>query len=74
MASLAGEMLTIHDLTAAHEKAIGRQTCNRAIDDLLARHDWRKPMPSRFYPERRIGQFKKIAFQMPCGKPGVAAG
>lgn len=55
MASLAGEMLTVHDLTAAHEKAIGRrQTCNRAIDDLLARHDWRKPMPRGFYPKRGI--------------------
>jgi hypothetical protein len=52
MASLAGEMLTIHDLTAAHER--GRQTCNRANYALLARHDWRKPMPSRFYPERDI--------------------
>jgi hypothetical protein len=29
----------------------GAKPATRAIDDLLARHDWRKPMSSRFYPE-----------------------
>lgn len=32
----AGEMLNIHDLKMAHEKAIGRETSNSTIYNLLA--------------------------------------
>ncbi|MGI8567704.1 MAG: winged helix-turn-helix domain-containing protein [Methylocella sp.] len=48
-------MSNIHDLKAAHdEKAIGRETGNRTIYHLLARHGWRKPMPRPFHPKRDI--------------------
>ena len=33
-----GEMLNIHDLKAAYEKAIGHETSNSTIYNLLARH------------------------------------
>src|SRR5207249_381771 len=45
----AGEMLNIHDLKAAYEKAIGHQTSNSTIYNLLARHGWRKLMPRLFH-------------------------
>ena len=63
----AGEMLNIHDLKAAYEKAIGHQTSNSTIYNLLARHGWRKLMPRPFHPKRDIAAqnaFKKMAFQM----------
>ena len=41
----AGEMLNIHDLKAAYEKAIGHETSKSTIYNLLARHGWRKLMP-----------------------------
>jgi transposase len=41
----AGEMLNIHDLKAAYEKAIGHPTSNSTVYNLLDRHDWRKLMP-----------------------------
>lgn len=62
----AGEMLNIHDLKAAYEKAIGHQTSNSTIYNLLARHGWRKLMPRPFHPNRDItaqNAFKKTAFQ-----------
>ena len=68
----AGEMLNIHDLKAAYEKAIGHQTSNSTIYNLLSRHGWRKLMPRPFHPKRDIAAqdaFKKTAFQMPLGKP-----
>ena len=34
----AGEMLNIHELKAAYEKAIGHETSNSTIYNLLARH------------------------------------
>ena len=63
----AGEMLNIHDLKAAYEKAIGHETSNSTIYNLLARHGWRKLMPRPFHPRRDIAAqnaFKKTAFQM----------
>ena len=64
----AGEMLNIHDLKAAYEKAIGHETSNSTVYNLLARHGWRKLMPRPFHPKRDIAAqnaFKKPAFQMP---------
>jgi transposase len=63
----AGEMLNIHDLKAAYEKAIGHETSNSTVYNLLARHGWRKLMPRPFHPRRDIAAqntFKKTAFQM----------
>jgi transposase len=63
----AGEMLNIHDLKAAYEKAIGHETNKSTIYNLLARHGWRKLMPRPFHPRRDIAAqnaFKKMAFQM----------
>jgi hypothetical protein len=34
----AGEMLNIHDLKAAYEKAIGHETSSSTVYNLLARH------------------------------------
>ena len=62
----AGEMLNIHDLKAAYEKAIGHETSNSTIYNLLARHGWRKLMPRPFHPKRNIAAqnaFKKTVFQ-----------
>jgi transposase len=50
----AGEMLNIHDLKAAYEKAIGHPTSNSTVYNLLDRHDWRKLMPRPFHPDRDI--------------------
>jgi transposase len=63
----AGEMLNIHDLKAAYEKAIGHETSKSTIYNLLARHGWRKLMPRPFHPRRDIAAqdaFKKMAFHM----------
>ena len=63
----AGEMLNVHDIKAAYEKAIGHETSNSTIYNLLARHGWRKLMPRPFHPRRDIAAqnaFKKTAFQM----------
>jgi transposase len=63
----AGEMLNIHDLKAAYEKAIGHQTSNSTVYNLLARHGWRKLMPRPFHPKRDLAAqnaFKKTAFLM----------
>ena len=63
----AGEMLNIHDLKAAYEKAIGHETSQSTIYNLLARHGWRKLMPRPFHPRRDIAAqnaFQKMAFQM----------
>ena len=64
----AGEMLNIHDLKAAYEKAIGHETSKSTIYNLLARHGWRKLMPRPFHPRRDIAAwnaFKITAFQIP---------
>jgi hypothetical protein len=53
-------MLNIHDLKAAYEKAIGHETSNSTVYNLLIRHGWRKLMPrlkitfSRTSTERAI--------------------
>src|SRR5437016_14447131 len=63
----AGEMLNIHELKAAYEKAIGHETSNSTIYNLLARHGWRKLMPRPFHPKGDIAAqnaFKKTAFPM----------
>jgi transposase len=63
----AGEMLNIHDLKAAYEKAIGHATSDSTVYNLLHRHDWRKLMPRPFHPKRDLVAqiaFKKAAFPM----------
>jgi transposase len=63
----AGEMLNIHDLKAAYEKAIGHATSDSTVYNLLHRHDWRKLMPRPFHPRRDLAAqnaFKKPAFLM----------
>jgi transposase len=63
----AGELLNIHDLKAAYEKAIGHSTSNSTIYNVLARHDWRKLMPRPFHPDRDLEaqkDFKKKAFDL----------
>src|SRR6201984_93320 len=69
----AGEMLNIHDLKAAYEKAIGHATSDSTVYNLLHRHGWRKLMPRPFHPKRDIAAqnaFKKTGFPMLSGKPG----
>jgi len=63
----AGEMLNIHDLKAAYEQAIGHQTSNSTVYNLLARHGWRKLMPRPFHPKRNLAAqdaFKKVVSQV----------
>jgi transposase len=64
----AGEMLNIHDLKRAYEQAIGHQTSNSTVYDLLGRHRWRKLMPRPFHPKQDVEAqkaFKKTAFHAP---------
>jgi transposase len=61
----AGEMLNIHDLKAAYEKAIGHETSDSTVYNLLHRHGWRKLMPRPFHPKRDVAAqdaFKKNGF------------
>jgi len=61
----AGELLNIHDLKAAYEQAIGHETSNSTVYNLLARHGWRKLMPRPFHPKRDLAaqhDFKKNRF------------
>ena len=63
----AGEMLNIHDLKAAYEKAIRLPTSDSTVYNLLHRHGWRKLMPRPFHPKRDLAAqnaFKKTAFLM----------
>ena len=63
----AGELLNIHDLKSAYEKAIGHPTSNSTIYNLLVRHDWRKLMPRPFHPDRDLAAqkaFKKKGFEL----------
>src|SRR5262249_55205003 len=58
----AREMLSIHDLKAAYEKAIGHATGDSTVYNLLHRHGWRKLMPRPFHPKRDLAAqnaFKK---------------
>ena len=62
----AGEMLNIHDLKAAYERAIGHSTSDSTVYNLLTRHGWRKLMPRPFHPKRNLAAqdaFKKTALQ-----------
>jgi transposase len=61
----AGEMLNIHDLKLAYERAIGHKTSSSTVYDLLGRHGWRKLMPRPFHPRQDMAaqnDFKKTAF------------
>src|ERR1700686_2321739 len=61
----AGELLNIHDLKTAYEKAIGHPTSDSTVYNLLHRHGWRKLMPRPFHPKRNLGaeiDFKKKGF------------
>jgi transposase len=61
----AGEMLNIHDLKRAYERAIGHKTSNSTVYNVLGRHGWRKLMPRPFHPKRDVdaqNAFKKTAF------------
>jgi transposase len=61
----AGEMLNIHDLKLAYERAIGHKTSSSTVYDLLGRHGWRKLMPRPFHPQQDIAAqnaFKKTVF------------
>lgn len=63
----AGEMLNIHDLKLAYERAIGHKTSSSTVYDLLGRHGWRKLMPRPFHPQQDIAAqnaFKKTSFLM----------
>ena len=48
----SGQDVNIHDIKAAYEKAIGHETSNSTVYNLLDRHDWRKLMPRPFHPQR----------------------
>ena len=61
----AGEMLNIHDLKLAYERAIGHKTSSSTVYDRLGRHGWRKLMPRPFHPRQDMAaqnDFKKTAF------------
>jgi transposase len=63
----AGELLNIHDLKVAYEKAIGHETSKSTVYNLLGRHSWRKLMPRPFHPKRDIAAqnaFKKTISPM----------
>ncbi len=72
----AGEMLNIHDLKTAYEKAIGHETSKSTIYNLMARHGWRKLMPRPFHPRRDIAAqnaFQKNGFPNAVRKAKRAA-
>jgi hypothetical protein len=60
----AGEMLNIHDLKAAYEKAIGHATLDSTVYNLLHRHGWRKLMPRSFIPSATLQRRTLSAFLM----------
>jgi transposase len=69
----AGELLNIHEMKAAYEKAIGHPTSKSTIYNLLARHGWRKLMPRPYHPQRNLAaqkRFKKKTFLLLSGKHG----
>jgi Winged helix-turn helix len=69
-------MLNIHDLKAAHEKAIGHETSNSTVYNVPARHGWRKRMPRPVHPKRDIAArnaFKKNDFPHAVRKATRAA-
>jgi hypothetical protein len=48
-------MLNIDDPKAAYEQAIGHQSSNSTVYNLLARHGWRKLTPRLFIPHATLG-------------------
>src|SRR5215475_14587395 len=70
----AGEMLNIHDLKAAYEKAIGHRTSNSTVYNLLHRHGWRKLMPRPFHPKRDLAAQNAFKKRLSCrGAEGTAS-
>ena len=71
----AGEMLNIHDIKAAYEKAIGHETSNSTVYNLLDRHDWRKLIPRPFHPQRDLAlkTLLKNPFSRCCEESPAAA-
>src|SRR6202162_2647409 len=57
----AGELLNVHDLKAAYEQAIGHETSDSTIYNVLARHGWRKLMPRPFHPKRDLAAQHDLA-------------
>jgi hypothetical protein len=78
----AGAMVNILDLKVAYEAAIGHETSNSTIYNLLARRGWRKLMPRPFHPKHDLAAqraFKKASFPALCGgrsarPPGAVVG
>jgi transposase len=70
----AGEMLNIHDLKAAYEKAIGHATSDSTVYNLLHRHGWRKLMPRPFHPKRDLAAQNAFKKRLSCRGEGSAAG
>ena len=69
----AGELLNIHDLKVAYEKAIGHETSKSTVYNLLARHGWRKLMPRPFHPKRDIAAQNAFKKRLPqCGEESPA--
>ncbi len=69
----AGELLNIHEMQAAYEKAIGHPASKSTMYNLLARHGWRKLMPRPHHPKRDLAaqkRFKKTTFPPRSGTPG----
>ncbi len=69
----AGELLNIHEMQAAYEKALGHPTSKSTIYNLLARHRWRKLMPRPHHPKRDLAaqqRFKKKPFPPRSGTHG----
>jgi len=68
----AGEMLTSTISSGPHEQAIGHQTSNSTVYNLLHRHGWRKLMRARpFHPKRDVEAqkaFKKTGFSPRCSE------
>ena len=53
-ATVAGEMLNIHDLKAAYGEGDRHAASDSTVYSLLHRHGWRKLMPRPFRPKRDI--------------------
>src|SRR5215469_522222 len=76
----AGEMLNIHDLKAAYQKAIGRKTSTSTIYAMIHRHGWRKLAPRPYHPDQSIKQQRRFKnktspppFEAPKEVPKLAA-
>src|SRR5438093_12284162 len=61
----AGEMLNVHDLKTAYEKAIGHATSDSTVYNLLHRQGLRKLMPRPHHPKldlASLNAYKKTAY------------